>query len=127
MLRRYRALFLSPAGAGLLFSALLSACGSAAVPAGKLTNTQGTIRAAEEVGAERTPQAALHLKLARDQLAQAERLIREGDTEEAELVLNQAQADADLAVAHSHETNAKREAQEARARVDRLRSEGKAN
>ncbi|HEV8245864.1 MAG TPA: DUF4398 domain-containing protein [Polyangiaceae bacterium] len=104
-------------------SLLAVACGGAAMPSEKLTNSRASIRAAEEAGAQQTPQAALHLKLARDQVARAERLIRNGQNEDATLALDQAQADADLALALSHETQAKRDAEQAKARIAELREQ----
>ena len=79
---------------GTLFAALLlAACGAAAIPAEKLTSAKASIRGAHEVGAEQNPKASLHLKMARDQVARAERLIAEDENEEAALALNQAQAE----------------------------------
>jgi hypothetical protein len=111
-----------------LFPALLAvACGGAAVPGEKLSDARSAIRGAQEVGAEQTPKASLHLKLARDQVARAERQIANGDNEEASLTLNQAQADADLALALAHEAREKQEAEKARARVAELRAQARAD
>ena len=49
-----------------------------------------------------TSQAALHLKLAEEQVQSAKRLIRDNDNKRAEYVLMRAQADAELAIALSH-------------------------
>ena len=51
------------------------ACGSTKPPTYRLTQSKAAIRAAEEVGAPDAPQAALYLKMARDQVRQAENLI----------------------------------------------------
>ncbi len=68
--------------AALAVTSLLVACGSSAIPAGKLTNTQASIRAAEARQAD-TPNSALYLKMARDGLTEAKRLVsRNGDNEE---------------------------------------------
>ena len=48
------------------------------------------------------PQAALHLKLAEEQLLAAKALIRDNDNKRAEYVLMRAQADAELAIALAH-------------------------
>ncbi len=110
-------------GAALLAGLLLAACGGAAMPTQKLTNAKASIRGAEEVGAQQNPKAALHLKLARDQVARAERLIDDGDNEEAELTLNQAQADADLALALTREEKERQLAEQAKSRINELRAQ----
>lgn len=74
-------------------------CGRAAVPTEKLADSRSAIRAAEEVGADRYTDASIHLKLAKDRLSIAERLIREGDADRAAWYLSESQADADLALA----------------------------
>lgn len=106
--------------------ALLVACGGAAYPGQKLTDSRAQIRAAEELGAQQVPQAAMHLKLARDQVARAERLLNDGDNEEAARTLDQARSDADLAVALSHEANTRQEAAQVKAQVAQLRKQTQA-
>ena len=108
-------------GGALVAALLLAACGGAAVPNQKLTNAKASIRGAEEVGAEQNPQAALHLKMARDQVAKAERLIADEDNESAALTLNQAQADADLALAKAREAKERQLAEQAKMRIEELR------
>jgi hypothetical protein len=102
---------------------LLMACGSSAVPAGKLTNTQASIRAAEAVGATETPNSALYLKMAQDGLAEAKRLIQDGDNDEAALALDKAQADADLSLSYAREAKAREEAEAAQAKIGELKRE----
>ena len=58
---------------------LIVGCAGAEVPAQKVTDSRAAIRAAEEVGAKQHPQAALHLELARDQVALAQNLIDEDE------------------------------------------------
>jgi hypothetical protein len=111
----------------LISAILVSACGGAALPSQRLTDARAAIRGAEEVGAEKNPQAALHLKLARDQVARAEKLIEEDENEKAELALRQAQADADLALALTHEAEQQRQAEAARARISELRSQAQSH
>ena len=108
---------------GLLAALLLAACGGAGVPTGKMANAKATIRGAEEVGAEQNPQAALHLKMARDQVARAERLIKEDENEKAALTLNQAQVDAELSLAMAREAKERQAAEQAKARIQELRSQ----
>ena len=110
-------------GAALFAALLLAACGGAAIPAEKLTSAKASIRGAHEVGAEQNPKAALHLKLARDQVARAERQIAEDENEEAALTLNQAQADAELALALTREHGERMQAEQAKARIAELRAQ----
>ena len=71
------------------------------------------------------PKAALHLKLAKEGIAEAERLIADGDNEEAERALWRAQADADLALSLAKRTKAKAEAAEAHEQLERLQKKSK--
>jgi hypothetical protein len=78
---------------------LCAACAGVPMPTEKLVNAQASLRAAEEVGADKVPEAELHAQLAKEQITRAERLMEEGDNAEAERVLQRAKADAELAVA----------------------------
>jgi hypothetical protein len=100
---------------------LLSACGGAAVPRESLTAAKAAVAGAEVGGAATEPKAALHLKLAKEQVAQAEKLIGDGDNEEAARVIDRAQADADLALSLAKEASAEKEAQETKEQLDRLK------
>ena len=73
-------------------------CGGAQLNQARVTEVQSSVTAAEAVGANDQPKAALHLQLARDELAEARRLAEDGDEESAELVLARARADAELAM-----------------------------
>jgi pyridoxal biosynthesis lyase PdxS len=103
-----------------LAAVFIAGCGSAAVPLDKLTDAKSTVRAAQEAGAETTPQAALHLKMANDELASAQKAVDDKDNDRARLLLNQAQADADLSLALARGTTEKQQAQEAQAKIDGL-------
>ena len=96
-------------------------CGAAAPPTHQLTASQAAIRGAEEVGAENTPKAALHLKMARDHLTNAENLISNEEYEDAALVLKRAEADANLAIALAKEDQARKDAEEAMRKVQELK------
>jgi len=87
-------------------SACAAACGGSTLPPANAANTQSSISAATAVGAEQNPQAALHLKMARDQLTQAQGLIDSGKNNEARLVLERADADAALAMIITREAEA---------------------
>jgi hypothetical protein len=108
---------------GICLSTALAACGGSSPPTHQLTESNSAIRAAEEVGAENTPKAALHLKMARDHLRNAEALIVEEEYEDAALVLKRAEADADLALALARESQARNEAEQAMRKVQELKRE----
>jgi hypothetical protein len=103
--------FTFAAFAALPIALSLSACASTPLPVDRVASSDAAIRAAREVGAEQTPDAALHLKLAQEQYAVAQKLIANGDNKQADLVLREAEADADTAVAMSREAKAKADAQ----------------
>jgi hypothetical protein len=89
---------LVPAVAALLLIACLPACGGAPPPTDQLVASQATIRAAEEVDANGHPKAALHLKLAKEQLEKAKSIMdTKGDQDRAKRLLLRAEADAELA------------------------------
>lgn len=92
---------------------LVAGCASVAPPNEKLASSQAAIRGAEEVGARSVPQAALHLKLAQEQVDQAKVMIRDGESDRAALVLSRAQIDAELALALARENGERRAAQQA--------------
>lgn len=65
----------------------LGACGAGSpVPHETMAASEGSIRAAEEVGASDVPTAALHLQYAREQTETAQRLMKKGDNERAKYV-----------------------------------------
>jgi hypothetical protein len=99
---------------------LAAACGSSEVPAKQLAESQSAVRAASEVGADHNPQAALHLKMARDQIAKAQALSREGEQEAAEQLLKQAEADAELALALTRAEQAQTGAERAEQQLESL-------
>ena len=100
---------------------LATACGGAAVPQETLTAAKAAVTGAEVAGAGTEPEAALHLKLAKEQVTKAEALIKDGDNEEAARVIDRAQADADLALSLAKEGTAKKEAQDTHEQLERLK------
>ena len=92
----------------------LFACGSYPAPNQHMATAQASLRAAQEVGADKDPQAALHLKLAQEQIDQAKKLMDDGDNQRAEFILTRAESDAELAVALARESTTKTQAQQAR-------------
>jgi hypothetical protein len=105
----------------LVTTVSVAGCGAAPLPADRLASAEAGIRGAHEVGAESVPAAALHLKMARDQVALAKALSRDGDGDRAALVLARAEADAELALALTREEAARAEAGAVLAQVQALR------
>lgn len=99
----------------------LSACGGGTLPRDQLTSAESAVRAAEVGGAADNPKAALHLKYARDQVAEAKRLIDEEDFEAAEPLLARAEVDGELALALARVEAARAEAQAALSDVEELK------
>jgi hypothetical protein len=106
-------------GAG---ATVLGACASSPIPADKLAQSQAAVRSAQEVGAERVPTAALHLKVANDQLDMAKKLIQDGDTKRAEYMLMRAEADAEAAIALAREASARADAQRTLEEVQQIKN-----
>ncbi|HLV21702.1 MAG TPA: DUF4398 domain-containing protein [Polyangiaceae bacterium] len=104
-------------------TSLAMGCASSATTPPEMSQTKSTVRAAEEVGAQNVPRAALHLKMARDQVATAEQLIADNEGEMAYWVLQRAEADAELAMALAREVSYRQEAMEAAQRIERLKQE----
>ena len=102
-------------------TAIVAGCANAP-PLRTEASTSG-IRAAEEAGAAKVPQASLHLQLAKEELALAKGLAAKGEKEKAASMLLRAEADAELAVALSHGDAEKSEAMAAVERVRQLRKD----
>ncbi len=103
-----------------LAAAAAVACGSSPPPTARYASTSASIRAALEVGAEKIPDAQLHLTMAEDQLATAKRLMNAGDNDKAAWVLSRAQSDADLAVALAREADTRADADQVSAQIRQM-------
>ncbi len=79
-------------------TAFLAACAGVPKPTERLIASKASLRGAEEAGALTHPEAALQIKLAQEEVSQAEKLIESGENERADFVLMRAIADADLAL-----------------------------
>lgn len=108
---------LFPLAAAPLAGLLMLACASSPPPTANFAKAAAAVRAAEEVGAARTPQGALHLKVAKDELAQARALINDDENERANYMTLRAYNDAELALAHAREEQARERARQAAERV----------
>jgi hypothetical protein len=98
-------------------------CASFPPPNEKLVSAEAAVRGAREVGAPSVPQASLQLRLSEEQIAKAKALIADGDNERADLMLQRAQADAELALTLAREDQTRKEAQQLSAQVGQIRSQ----
>jgi hypothetical protein len=101
---------------------MLVACGSSMPPpSDRLASAEAASRSARELGADREPKAQLHLRLAAEQIEQAKKLMADGDNKRADLILQRASADAELAVMLAKEYTTRAEADKAQEKVKQLR------
>lgn len=103
----------------------LACAGAPPLPAERLAQAESEVRAAQEIGAERAPQAKLHLQEARDTIASAKE-VNKDDPEAAARRLEIARAQAELANALAREQLARSEAEQAHTRLEALRASGSA-
>jgi hypothetical protein len=101
----------------------LSACGGAAFPQDSLTAAEADVKGAEVGGASENPEAALHLKNAKEAIEVAKKQRDAGENERAASTLDRAQADAELALALAKQAKSQGEASEASEQVGKLRKE----
>lgn len=106
---------------GVVLAAAVAGCGSSTAVNNEASTS--AIRAAEEVGAHNVPSASLYLQLAKEELEHARVLATQGEKEQAESMLQRAQADGELAVALSRGDTEKTEATQAVERVRQLRED----
>lgn len=108
----------------LIASAVLAtACATTTPPpTNALVESRAAVRVAEQSGAERNPRAAQYLALARQQIADAERLTREGSHTSAARHLEQAELNAEMAGELARQANARAEAESTQREIQELRS-----
>ncbi len=107
----------------IAIAGITAACGSSfPPPSDRLATAEAAARSARELGADKEPKAALHLKLASEQIEQAKGLMKDGDNKRADLVLQRAGADAELSVMLAKENNARQEADKAQEKVKSLKA-----
>jgi hypothetical protein len=87
--------------------ALSLACGASfPVPTQHMADAESAHRSALELGAANQPAAALHVKLAEEQMTKAKTLLADGDNKEADSLLIRSKADSELALALAREQSA---------------------
>lgn len=94
----------------------IGCAGAPPVPAQRFTDAETDIKAAQDVGAENSPQGKVHLNQARDNLAAAQRLNKDEPGVAARKIDN-AQAEAALAKALTREDATRAEADDAKAKL----------
>jgi hypothetical protein len=109
-------------GSSLVALFLIACGGGLPPPSDRLASAEAASRSARELGADRDPKAALHLKLAQEQIDQAKKLMSDGDNKRADMVLQRAGADAELAVMLAKEMTARSEADKAQDRVKSVKA-----
>ncbi len=82
-------------------------------PTQQLADVQAASRSANELGAQKNPQAQLQLKLVDEQVQQAKAAMEDGDDEMATSLLTRAKADAELAIAMTRQEDAQQGATQA--------------
>jgi Domain of unknown function (DUF4398) len=92
--------------AGVLGLGALVAC-AGNPPTEHLAASMAAVRGAETAGAASVPQAALHLKLAQEQIQQAKEMIEKDENERADSMTIRAYNDAELALALTREAQLK--------------------
>jgi Spy/CpxP family protein refolding chaperone len=92
-------------------------------PTERIASAEAALRGAAEVGASRVPRAALHLKLAEEQIDKAKRYIQDGYNQRAELALRRAQADAELALVLAREQHTLEKTQAAQQNLEKLKAQ----
>jgi hypothetical protein len=109
----------------LLAAGILGACGGSQLNQSRVAEVQASVSAAEAVGANDQPKAALHLQLARDEIAAAQRLAEEGEEEDAQLVLERARVDAELAMQLAKTEQEQQKARQAWQKVQELKKDSR--
>lgn len=88
--------------------ALIAAgCASHPAPTDQVASSLAAVRGAEEAGARDVPEAALHVKLAEEQIDQAKKAMDKDENQRAEDLALRAYQDAELALALAREQQAK--------------------
>lgn len=110
----------------ILFTSVLlaatAACGGFPPPVERLISAEGAARSARELGAEKEPKAALHLKLATEQIEAAKAQMKDDENKKASATLAKASADAELALQLAKEAKERAEAERAKDGVKNVRS-----
>jgi len=81
-------------------------CMGATLPTAQVASAEASVRAAQELGAPSVPRAELHLRLAQEELKQAQQSAKDGDGDRGKMLLERARVDAELAIAIARQRKA---------------------
>jgi hypothetical protein len=118
-----RQMYMAVLAANMMLAAVIAGCANGPSFSQRSESSKSAIRAADEVGANKLPRAALYLQLSKEELARAEVLANGGEKEKSASMLTRAEADAELAITLSHAQTEKTEALGAMQRVRQLRED----
>lgn len=107
----------------VIVASLAAGCVTASEIPRRESEPQMLIAAAQERGAAKNPEAQLHLKLAADRVREAQRLARQGEEDEAELLLLRAEADAEYALTMLRRDEARNQVERVQMQIDELHRE----
>ena len=91
---------------------LVVGCAGHPAPTEQIASALAAVRGAEEAGANDVPKAALHMKLAEEQIERAQALAAEEENERASSLALRASEDAELAIALARESATEKELSE---------------
>ncbi len=91
-----------------LIGLVSAGCAGHPAPTEQVASSLAAVRGADEVGAKDVPEAALHMKLAEEQIEEAKKLMNAGENAKAEDLAVRAYQDAELAIAIAREANSKK-------------------
>ena len=101
--------------------ALAAGC-AAEFPARQLARTEAAVRAADDLGADQVPRAAVYLDMAEDSLQLARSYMATEEIEAAKMALDRASYDAEVALAIAREEQTRQQAMGARKAIEVLRT-----
>lgn len=104
-----------------IVGALAAGC-AAEFPARQLARTEAAVRAADDLGADQVPRAAVYLRMSEDSLALARSYMATDEIDAAKMALDRASYDAEIAMAIAREEQTREEARSARKAVEVLRT-----
>jgi len=100
----------------------MAACGGSFPPPNdRVARSEAAVRGAQEVGAPNNAQASLHLKLAQEEIDKAKAFMADGQNKRADLLLQRAEADAELANLLAKEAKEKKDAEAALEIVNKMK------
>lgn len=104
-----------------------AACAGNGVPVKTIADSESSYKAAQAVEAEKVPQANLHLQLAKEQMARAQKLIEAKEYDRAEGALMRAKIDADLAYTIAIKEKTNKDAQATLQKLAKVREQAPTN